>query len=41
VKIFEDQQLKEYFEFLSKHPGVRDMVLEEFYSLLKPLYEKS
>ncbi|MCP5109152.1 MAG: hypothetical protein GY950_37575 [bacterium] len=33
-----DKRLKEYVDFMLENPDVREMMLDEFYTILKPIY---
>lgn len=35
----EDERVKEYVDFLVKRPALKEAVLEEFFSLVKPFWE--
>lgn len=36
----EDKKLKEYVDFLMKNPSIKETILENFFTILKPLHKK-
>ncbi|MCK4765212.1 MAG: hypothetical protein KAW12_23635 [Candidatus Aminicenantes bacterium] len=36
----EDERVKEYIDYLVKNPALKEAVLEEFFSVAKPFWEK-